>query len=100
VATLFVSRLQELRKSTGETQEEVAAIIGVNRSTYSGYEQGAREPDFETLLKIAAHFKVTTDYILGASDTPFDRYTLAKDEFEFIEKSLEVYHAVKIKYKA
>jgi transcriptional regulator with XRE-family HTH domain len=99
VAALFVSRIKELRKLSNETQEEVADKVGVNRSTYSGYEQGVREPDFETLIRIAAHFKATTDYLLGVTDTQFERYILTRDEIDYLEKSLEVYRGIKIKYK-
>lgn len=42
--------------------------IGISRSTIGMYETGAREPDFETLEKIADFFNVDIDYLLGRTD--------------------------------
>lgn len=64
----FGTRLNQLRKSASLSQEEFAKKIGVSRSTIGMYEQGKREPDFETLEKIADYFNVDTDYLLGTSD--------------------------------
>ncbi|WP_041274401.1 helix-turn-helix domain-containing protein [Desulforamulus reducens] len=52
------------------TQEQLAQQLGFTRGQVSNYEQGSREPDFETLKKIADFFKVTTDYMLGRTDDP------------------------------
>lgn len=60
-----ISRLKELRKDRRLSQEEVAKKIGVGRTTYAMYEQGNRQPDNETLSKIADIFEVTTDYLIG-----------------------------------
>ena len=59
------SRLRELRAETRLKQEDVAKKIGVGRTTYAMYEQGNREPDNETLGKIADLYGVSTDYLLG-----------------------------------
>lgn len=53
-----------LRKSKNLLQKEVADKIGVARTTYASYEQGKREPDIETINKIADFFDVSTDYLL------------------------------------
>lgn len=62
---MFSKRLVELRKEKGLTQQEVANAINIVRATYAQYEIGRREPDFETLKKIAQLFDCTTDYLLG-----------------------------------
>lgn len=41
----------------------------ITRSSLSQYEIGNRQPDYETLKKIADFFEVTTDYLLGYSNT-------------------------------
>ena len=75
---MFGDTLRELRLSKKLTQEETAKIIGVARGTYTHYELNKREPDNDTLLKIANLFGVTTDYLLGhtssteAKKTPKD----------------------------
>lgn len=60
------NRLVELRKKQGPhmKQEDVAKAIGIARSTYGAYEQGKREPDHATLIKIADYYGVTIDYLL------------------------------------
>lgn len=60
-----MEKLKQLRKEKGLTQEEIANIIGVSKNTVSRYELGSREPDFETLNKLAEIFSCTTDYLLG-----------------------------------
>lgn len=55
--------LKQLRLSANITQEQLANIIGVHRATYASYEQGRREPDYETLIKIAEFYKVSLDYL-------------------------------------
>lgn len=63
----FKDRLVQLRKSTNLLQTDMAKKIGVARATYGAYEQGTRQPDFETLQRIAQFFEVSTDFLLGNS---------------------------------
>lgn len=65
----FNKRLIELRKSKGLYQADVAKHVGVARATYGAYEQGNRQPDFDTLQSIANFFEVSTDYLLGRTST-------------------------------
>jgi len=61
------SQLVSLRKSEGKTQKEISEILGVTRPTYTAYETGKRNPDYDMLEKIADYFHVSTDYLLGRS---------------------------------
>lgn len=56
--------LKILRKSTGKSQEELAAVFGLTRSTYSGYENGVAEPSLEKLLEICEYYKISCDAFL------------------------------------
>lgn len=67
---MLSKRLKQLRSSTPYTQAELADKLGVARTTYAMYEQGKREPDNGTLNKIADHFNVSLDYLLGRTDSP------------------------------
>lgn len=60
-------RLRILRENSGLTQMAVARAIGVPRVTYTHYELGKRSPDLDTLLLIAAFFRVSTDFLLGTT---------------------------------
>ncbi|TRZ35856.1 XRE family transcriptional regulator [Niallia circulans] len=61
-------RLRLLREKSGLSQKFVAEQIGVKNNTLSGYESGNREPDSETLTKLADFYEVSTDYLHGRSD--------------------------------
>lgn len=71
---MFGKRLASLRKQKGLTQYELADALGFSRGQIANYEQGSREPDFETLQKIARFFQVSTDYLLGLTDAPTPYY--------------------------
>lgn len=61
----FGARLRQLRRAHRETQPELARFLGVSRSAVSMYEAGEREPKYELLTAIAAHYSVDVDYLLG-----------------------------------
>jgi len=63
-------RLKRLRLEKKLTQEELGKKINVTKVSISGYENGNRTPDTETLQKLADFFNVTTDYLLGRTDDP------------------------------
>ncbi len=65
---IFKNRLKEIRIEKGLTQKEVAAALEISVSCYGGYEQGYREPDLKTLIKICKMFEISSDYILGLED--------------------------------
>jgi HTH-type transcriptional regulator, competence development regulator len=61
-------RIAELRKELKLSQYALAEKLGFSRGKLSNYEQGTREPDYETLEEIANFFEVSTDYLLGRTD--------------------------------
>lgn len=63
--TEFGKKLQELRKERGLTQQELAQIFNVSKTTICQYETVKQEPSLCLLKKIALFFNVTTDYLLG-----------------------------------
>lgn len=65
--------IKSLRKSMGETQEELAYSIDLDsKSAVANWESGANKPSPENLKKIAAHYRVTVEQLLdGDLDTEF-----------------------------
>lgn len=61
----FAATIKRLRLERGITQEQLASMLKVSRSTIGMYETGSREPDFETCEAIADIFNVDMDYLLG-----------------------------------
>lgn len=61
----FGSRLYELRKKAGMSQEELAAVLDVTRQTVSKWEEGNTLPDVLMVCALADYFGTTTDALLG-----------------------------------
>ena len=68
---MFGERLKELRLKKKLKQSELGTEIGISASTIGMYEQGRRFADQSTLIKLAQYFNVTTDYLLGFSETNY-----------------------------
>ena len=68
--TKFNTRLRELRKSKALSQQNLADIVGMSKSTINMYERGDREPGLEMLETLADFFNVDLDYLLGKTDVP------------------------------
>lgn len=62
-------RIKEAREKAGYSQKELAEIIGVAPNTFHGYESGKHDPKSDLLIKIANACHVTTDFLLGTSDS-------------------------------
>ena len=61
-------RIRELRKEQCETQVQVAEAIGIAESHYQKYERGVGLPNLENAWKLADHFGVSIDYLVGRSE--------------------------------
>lgn len=67
------------------TQEKLAEITGKTRQTVSQYVNGISEPGYDTLVKIADYFHVSTDYLLGRTKdkriikTMYDKIDISED---------------------
>lgn len=67
---LYYRRFYDLREDHDLTQKEVAAYLGLNPNVYRRYEKGTREFPLDVVLKLADLSHVSTDYLLGRTDTP------------------------------
>lgn len=65
----FQSRLQRLRKDRNLSQIQLAEILNVSRQTLSKWETGAAMPDTTNLIILSQIFHVSTDYLLGISES-------------------------------
>ncbi len=79
-------QLKQLRTSKKLLQKDVAALLGIDRTTYAKYESGASEPNYETLLKLAEIFGVSTDYILGRDEKKPAPISESELDAELIER--------------
>ena len=67
---LFAYRVKKLRKQKNLNQQELGEVLGLNQTTISGIENGARTTTIEKLILLAKFFDVSTDYLLGLKDEP------------------------------
>ncbi|WP_312097162.1 helix-turn-helix transcriptional regulator [Niallia sp.] len=86
----FPERLRYLRKSAKISQQTLGDAMNVTKVSISGYETGNRKPDTDTLQKLADYFEVSTDYLLGRSETKETRatYHTTKNEITIEEAAL------------
>lgn len=66
------SRIKTLREKRGLIQEILAAEVGITQQMLSKYERDISVIKVDILKKLAEYFNVTTDYLLGMSDTKRD----------------------------
>ena len=78
-----IMKLRELRKARGMSMKELGEALGCSESTISLYENGKREPSFETLLKMGELFGVTVDYLLGNESDPAANGEVTDDDIKF-----------------
>ena len=67
----FHEKLQELRKSRGLTQEELAEALFVSRTAISKWESGRGYPSIDSLKEISSYFSVSIDDLLSGEQLIF-----------------------------
>ncbi|TDG00287.1 helix-turn-helix domain-containing protein [Paenibacillus piri] len=66
----YGERIASLREKQFLTQEELSKKLGITRASLSHYENNRREPDYDTIVKIANLFNVSIDYLVGRTNDP------------------------------
>jgi transcriptional regulator with XRE-family HTH domain len=82
--TTYGDRIALLREKHAFTQEELANKLGISRAALSHYETSRREPDYDTMNKIATFFNVSIDYLLGRTNQP--EGVLDEDIRDFVDQ--------------
>lgn len=62
-------RIKELRTEMHKSLRDVANDLNISYSSLSKYERGDQQPSYETLIRIANYFNVTTDYLMGITNS-------------------------------
>lgn len=65
----YYKRLKDLREDRDFTQKDVANILFTTQPQYYRYESNQRDLPCELLVILSKFYNVSTDYILGLSDT-------------------------------
>ena len=67
---MFAEKLKTLRKQKGLTQTKFAKDFNIATGTIGMWETGKRQPDYNTLVKIAKYFDVSINYLLEEQAEP------------------------------
>lgn len=96
---MLKDQLITLRKKHKKTQEEIAKVLGISRPAYTAYESGNRQPDYDSLIKLAAYYEVSLDYLLTGKEEEekqdmgnlffFDTEGLTDEEIEDIKRHID-----------
>lgn len=60
-----MTNIKNLRLNKGNTQQQLADFLGITRGAYSNIENGKREPDISTLIRLSDYFCVTIDHLVN-----------------------------------
>lgn len=97
---MLADQLKLLRRKANLTQQQVADLLKIPRGTYTHYEIGKREPNLETLQKLAALFGVTIDYLIYDEIYHFtSSLELRESRSELKDKMLQLYYQDQIDSK-
>lgn len=93
-------RLRQARASKGFTQDYVARIIRTKYQTISNYERGTRDPDTETLTRIADLYEVSVGWLVGQTNdpTPPQAPTAPATPEEQVLSAREIGEAIRISF--
>lgn len=58
-------QLRRLLEQDGITQKQLAQALSISTTTLNGYVQNRRQPDANTVIRLASYFNTTTDFIYG-----------------------------------
>ena len=87
-----MNRIRELREEKKITQIRLSIELEVSQETISAYEMEKYYPSVKSLIKLQNIFGVSIDYILGLSDTRYERIetnSLAQDETRLMYRKLD-----------
>ncbi len=82
---MLKDRLKHLREHRDINQKQVAQYINRTTQAYSHYEKGERQPDIQTLIKLADLFSVSLDYLVGRPYSSGTKERFTVDEIEHIK---------------
>ncbi|RFA31957.1 immunity repressor protein [Virgibacillus dokdonensis] len=89
---MLKKRLVYLRKQKNLSQYQAAEKLGFSRGKLANYEQGTRQPDYDTLKQLADFYDASVDYLLGRTEKRNDNWNelTEKDEKDIARRMEEI----------
>ena len=85
-----MNRLKELRQKKGDTQEDVAKVMGVTRRGYQKWENGESQIKPEKARQLADYFGVNVAYLLGFEDKQNILKIIQSNEFNKLLNDIDI----------
>lgn len=83
-----MERLKQLRQQHHLSQQKLADEFHISQQSIWKYENNLAEPDISTLIRFAAYFKVSVDYLVGNSNIPAKADCISESQLSFSESVL------------
>lgn len=83
----FSEKLKAARKACGYTQQQIADLMKIDKSTYCGYETGKRQPDVQKIKQLSEILGVSGDTLL---ETGYEKAPTPKGEREDVLDEVDV----------
>lgn len=84
--SIFSARLRSHRKELKKTQEQMAQLLNVRRSTYGEYERGKIMPPVDKIKILADYFDISVDYLMGNTNIKTHRERGENDAYDVSEQ--------------
>ena len=84
---MIADRIKILREQQNKTQSELARQLGITRSSVNAWEMGISVPSTQYVVELSNIFKVSTDYLLGVTNTSSISVAgLSDDDIQLVHK--------------
>lgn len=85
----FHSNIRLLRSRKKISQEDLAGVLNLKRSTLSSYECGTVEPNLEKIVNYSNFFKISIDDLVKTDLSEISEFELSQMEKGFTMKSIK-----------
>ncbi len=65
---MYFRKMKDLREDNDKLQSDIAKLLQITRQQYSLYETGKRTIPIDLLIKLAAFYNTSIDYIVGITN--------------------------------
>ena len=83
-------KLKEYRQKLGISQRELSQKLQIPVTTLFGWENGAREPNIDNLVRIADFYNISIDELVGRPTNMINKMLLSERERNIIDKVLKM----------
>ena len=94
---VLMKKIKELRNKYKYTQTELAAIVGVTKSTIAAYGNDSRQPSYKVLIKLSTVFNVSTDsLLLPRTENALDVTGLSSEQLSILNDLISYFKKLSI----